>query len=167
MMRATPNFVDKAATSAKFWLLASFFCLSTANGADVTLDFNRALDAYTAGEFSEARKLLEPLAKSNHVHSQMLIAVMYAYGEGVDVDRRAALRWYQRAASQGHAPAMYQVGMAHVTGTGTPRNVKRGRAALKRAANKGHYEAEMTLRKLDNGESLSIQLKPSQPASRP
>ena len=57
--------------------------------------------------------------------------------------------------------------MALVTGTGTARDVKLGRATLQKAAKQGHFEAEMTLRKLDRGEHLSIQLKHSQAATRP
>ena len=77
MMHRIPKCLLLALTLTKVGALALSLWLPSAASADVTLDFNQALDAYTAGDFSDARKLFEPLAKSNHVQSQMLIGVMY------------------------------------------------------------------------------------------
>ena len=43
---------------------------------------------------------------------------MYWNGEGVDQDRAEAVRWYRRAAEQGHPAAQYELGSAYFNGYG-------------------------------------------------
>jgi hypothetical protein len=42
----------------------------------------------------------------------------YYNGDGVDVDKEEAFRYYKIAADQGHADAQYNVGSCYVNGDG-------------------------------------------------
>ncbi len=47
---------------------------------------------------------------------------MYGTGQGVPKDDANAVRWYRKAAGQGHARAQYNLGAAYANGTGVIRN---------------------------------------------
>ena len=65
---------------------------------------------------------------------------MYDNGEGVPEDDAEAVRWYRRAAEQGHALGQYNLGFMYASGEGVPEDdiaeaVMRG---TNRAAEQGH-----------------------------
>jgi hypothetical protein len=70
---------------------------------DATL--RRALAAYEAQCYVEARELLTPLAESGDPGAQCALASIYHLGLGVVADGVEAVRWYKRAADQGSALA--------------------------------------------------------------
>ncbi len=47
---------------------------------------------------------------------------MYDDGRGVSQDAAKAVRWYRRAAAQGHAIAQYVLGLRYHAGEGIPRD---------------------------------------------
>ena len=47
---------------------------------------------------------------------------MYANGEGVPINYDEAMKWYRKAADQGHADAQTNLGLIYATGRGVPKN---------------------------------------------
>lgn len=47
---------------------------------------------------------------------------MYATGQGVSQDDKAAVKWYRRAAKQGNAIAQYTLGVVYANGQGVPQD---------------------------------------------
>lgn len=66
---------------------------------------DKAMEAYTAGDYARAYKLWRPLADKGEREAQFIIGSMYEHGQGVAVDLAKASDWYRKAASRGHEVA--------------------------------------------------------------
>jgi hypothetical protein len=62
---------------------------------------------------------------------------MYGTGEGVPQDDAEAVKWYRKAAVQGHAGAQFNLGMRYVYGEGVPKDAIEGLAWSNIAAASG------------------------------
>ncbi len=80
----------------------------------------QARDLMEAGEFTQARALLDVYARSGNAEAEELIGVMYALGLGVARDDERAFDWYLRASMKGHAGAQSGVGWYYEVGRGMP-----------------------------------------------
>jgi TPR repeat protein len=56
------------------------------------------MDAYFAGKYKTAFKLLKPAAEAGNALAGYQVGVMYDVGQGVHVNKLAALAWYRIAA---------------------------------------------------------------------
>ena len=65
------------------------------------LNANADFDAYAKGDYATALHAWQPLAEQGDARAQYNLGVMYAEGEGVPQDYKAAVQWYRRAAEQG------------------------------------------------------------------
>lgn len=81
-------------------------------------DIETARDLMEAGEFGQAKALLEPAARSGNADAEELIGVMYAMGLGLAQDDTRAFEWYLRAAMKGHPGAQSGVGWYYEVGRG-------------------------------------------------
>ena len=86
----------KKATFALLILLA----LSGPASADM---FDVAVTAYNNGDYTQALKLLRPLATKGHAGAQFNLGWMHESGQGITQDYQEALKWYRLAAAQGTA----------------------------------------------------------------
>lgn len=68
---------------------------------------------------------------------------MHLLGKGTPKDARLAVAWFRAAASQGHAIAQLNLGIAYLKGTGAPADMHEYVAWLKRAALQGEAEASL------------------------
>ena len=66
-----------------------------------------------------------------------MLGVMYANGNGVPEDDAEAVRWYRKAAEQGHIEAQYRLGRAYATGEGVPEDYVQAYAWISVAASRG------------------------------
>lgn len=96
-----------------------------------------ARQAYANGAFKEAFDIWLPIAEQGDAEAQAWIGSLHANGEGVDVDDRAALTWYERAAEQGHAMAQANVGANYFMARGTDKDVAKAIKWLSAAAEHG------------------------------
>ncbi len=83
-------------------------------------DMETARDLMEAGEFEQARAMLEVFARSGNAEAEELIGVMYALGLGVDRDDIRAFDWYLRASLKGHPGAQSGLGWYYEVGRGIP-----------------------------------------------
>ena len=63
------------------------------------------LAAYKRGDFATALQEWRPLAEQENSSTQFNLGFVYDNGEGVAKDDVEAVKWYWRAAEQGHAKA--------------------------------------------------------------
>ena len=63
-------------------------------------------------------KILKAKSENGDVEAQFQLGVMYVRGQGVTRDDVEAVRWYRKAAEQGHAGAQYLIGLAYYNGAG-------------------------------------------------
>ena len=54
--------------------------------------------------------------------AQFNLGVMYDNGEGVPQDYVEAMKWYHKAAEQGHAGAQFNLGLMYANGNGVPQD---------------------------------------------
>ena len=67
---------------------------------------------------------------------------MFYDGEGVPKNDTEAIKWFRRAADQGHASAQLNLGLAYVKGEGIPRNEVEAYFWLNLAAAQGSENAK-------------------------
>ena len=73
----------------------------------------------------------------------------YARGEGIDQDLATAVRWYLKAAEQGHAEAQYHLGYSYEHGEGVPADLEQAKTWYRKAAAQGEENAQERLRALE------------------
>jgi TPR repeat protein len=67
---------------------------------------------------------------------------MYKYGKGVPKDYAEAVKWFRKAAEQGHAKAQYFLGTMYETGSkGVPQDYAEALRWYRKAAEQGHADA--------------------------
>lgn len=105
-------------------------------------------------ENAEAVRYYRMAAESGEPRGQLELARMYLSGEGVDKDPAAAREWIEKARALGHAPAIMQVGYAHLDGAmGYPRDYAQARALFQQALDQGHDQAKSALATVDRLEA--------------
>ncbi len=76
----------------------------------------------------------------------------YHYGnQGVNIDSRQAIYWYEKAADQGYADAQYMLGWLYEDGWGVTKDFAQARAWYQKAADQGNAGAQTCLKRLDAG----------------
>ena len=91
---------------------------------------------------------------------------MYAKGEGVPRDDAEAVKWFRKAAKQGHARAQYNLGLMYADDEGVPQDDAEAYAWFAVAAANGHEYAKDNLRKvklrLNQGQLAAAQQRATQ-----
>jgi TPR repeat protein len=105
--------------------------------------------AFLAGDYDIAKLYLEPRAEAGDAEAQYWVGVMYSHGRGYPPVCGQAIRWYERAAKQGHPEAAFSLGFMLYHGWGSRGDdctilSDRARAApwLKKAAELGVPRAQ-------------------------
>jgi TPR repeat protein len=70
---------------------------------------------------------------------------MYANGQGVPQDYKAAVKWYRLAAERGNAVAQFNLGVSHNKGQGVPQDPKAAVKWYRLAAEQGKMGAQFNL----------------------
>ena len=83
-----------------------------------------------ASELSKLRSL----AEKGDSQAQVKLASMYRLGDGVQQDRKEALRWYRQAAEQNNPDAQFTLGTLYATGDGVPQDMAIAARWYRRAA---------------------------------
>jgi TPR repeat protein len=58
------------------------------------------------------------------------------------------VKWFRKAAEQGHAPAQYNLGVCYYYGNGVPQNYREAVRWIRKAAEQGHADAIEGLKKM-------------------
>ena len=70
---------------------------------------------------------------------------MYASGRGVPQDDAEAVKWYRKAAEQGHADAQNNLGVMYASGRGVPEDAVEAVKWYRKAAGQGNADAQFIL----------------------
>lgn len=95
-------------------LVTGFLLCSLAATAEPLAEASQAIDA---GQHGKAIQLLTPLANAGNPQAQYRLGLLHYHGQGVPEDERLAISLWKKAASQGSAEAMFQIGNAFLLGT--------------------------------------------------
>ena len=147
--------VDLAIRKLAVYLAGALLVTATSVVADSAL-FEKGASAYKRGDYETALAVFRPLAENGDSRAQSILALMYAYGEGVPVDDRESARWYRRAAEQNSNVAQFNLGMLYLEGRGVDQDTDEAIVWLTKAADGGHFRARQELQKLDAGTYSSI-----------
>ena len=88
---------------------------------------DEAVNTYKAGNYKQALTQLQPLAHQGNATAQYYLGIMYAHGQGVEIDHKLSAKWVERAAKQGHAQAQYFLSVLYTAGLGVPKDQAKAR----------------------------------------
>ena len=74
-------------------------------------DFDKAVEVYNKGSYIQALNTFYVLAKNGDAEAQYNVGMIYANGKGVKADLSEAMKWYEKAALQGHIEAQHALGL--------------------------------------------------------
>ena len=85
-------------------------------------------------------------ANTGDASAQNELGICYAKGKGVTEDLNEAIKWYRKAAEQGHAEAQNKVGNYYFDGKGgLPQDYVEAVKWYKKAAEQGEADAQYSL----------------------
>ena len=106
---------------------------------------NEAVAMYNKGDYANAVKHYERLAKEEDATAQCWLGVCYYNGQGVTQDYVEAVAWYRKAAEQGYASAQYNLGYCYANGRGVTQDYVEAVAWYRKAAEQGYASAQYNL----------------------
>ena len=66
---------------------------------------------------------------------------MYRFGKGVEEDYAEALKWYNKAAEQGHNQAQFYLGEMYANGVGVKQNQVKAKELFNKSCKQGYKTA--------------------------
>jgi TPR repeat protein len=123
------------------------------------LDSVNSLRALKNREFKVEFDRLLPLAEAGDGNAQNRIGEMYEFGQGVERDNDAALKWFRLAADQNVIAAWHNLGRSYNFGTGVEQDYATAEQWYRKAAEQGHMDAMFflgTLYSNSHGQDSSI-----------
>ena len=86
------------------------------------LAYDKGLTAYNMGKYKTALAELKPLAEDGIPIAQNILGTMYNHGKGVPQNDNTAVKWFTKAAKQGHAGSQWYLGKMYEYGTGVTKS---------------------------------------------
>jgi TPR repeat protein len=118
-------------------------CLAeTQSDADIVRSAWAAMDD---GRHEEAFAMLWPLAQAGNAEAQTGIGVCLVTGMGVAQDAKGALRWFEKAAAQGHTRAAFNLARMYAQGIGVPQDCDEATRRYTELAESGDPMAQVNL----------------------
>ena len=103
-----------AALFGTFTFLSAPLTVSAAptltNPAEVQTNFEVALNAYNAGQYTQALSLSQTAANLGSADAAVMAGYILRYGKAGTTDMMAARQWYEKAAAKGHPDAFVALG---------------------------------------------------------
>lgn len=95
----------------------------------------------------EGGKWMHKAAAQDYTNAMVALGGLYEQGQGVPLDYKKAMEWFEKAAAQGDAPACHAIALAHLNGRGKVVPVDKPKAIqwLKRGADKGDPQSQYAL----------------------
>lgn len=125
-------------------LLSASLALLLSTSALATVEEGEA--AFDRGDFATAFKEFKTWAEKGDWQAQSNLGSLYEQGQGVAADEAESVKWYQKAADQGHAGAQRVMGVRYVKGEmGVEKDIKKGLKLLKKSANNDNVKAQFAL----------------------
>lgn len=97
-------------------LLIAWTTLTVAQAQNVDKIYKEGKALYEDKKYEAALPKLKVAAEKGKKGAQYRLARCYDKGHGVAENNAIAVKWYQKAAAQGHAKAQYHLGKAYLLG---------------------------------------------------
>ena len=112
----------------------------------------KGLEFVNKQKYEDAFACFERGIKLNpdHLPTQIMLGVLYNYGEGVTQDYALAAEWNRKAADQGNAGAQNSLGVLYKDGNGVRRDYEKAAVWYRKAADQGDAHAQSNLGVLYN-----------------
>jgi TPR repeat protein len=81
-------------------------------------------------------------ARWGESEAQYAVAMMYAAGEGVEMDQKEAAKWFEKAAEEGHPHAMFKIAERYEKGNGIAKDPEMAILWYKKAAETGYAKSD-------------------------
>ena len=81
-------------------------------------------------------------ARWGESEAQYAVAMMYAAGQGVEMDQKEAAMWFEKAAEEGHPHAMFKIAERYENGNGIAKDPEKAIHWYKKAAETGYAKAD-------------------------
>ena len=81
-------------------------------------------------------------ARWGESEAQYAVAMMYAAGEGVEMDQEEAAKWFEKAAHEGHPFAMFKIAERYENGNGVAKDPEKAILWYRKAAETGYKQGE-------------------------
>ncbi len=107
--------------------------------------FDKAAALYQSGDLSAGFTAFMTLAEAGNPAAQSMVAAMYLFGDGTQVNTQLGVQWYREAADSGFPPAQYNLGTLYARGEGVQKNLAEAARLLRLAAESGHTLAQIRL----------------------
>ncbi len=101
--------------------------------------------AYLDKDYDKALTILKPLAEQGNSDAQVMLGLMYDYGNGVDRDPVKAVEWYTKAAEQGVPVVQHDLGVKYFQGKGIDQDYEEAAHWWGQAANAGLADSQFNL----------------------
>ena len=109
-------------------------------------NFDKGKRAFIKNNYQEALPLLRPFSEIGDVTAQLLIGVIYYYGDdSVKKDYGEAIKWLRKASKRGVSPAQWTLGIMYSKGLGIKRDLVKAAKWYLRAAEQGDASAQLEL----------------------
>ena len=102
------------------------------------------LELVNVEKFNAAAELIGKVDASE-AHVQCALGEMYFKGNGLEKDEFEAVKWYRKAAEQGHTKSQFHLGNCYVNGDGIERDEKIAITWFRKAAWRGDADAQNAL----------------------
>ena len=90
-------------------------------------------------------KRLTKSAEQGEADAQYELALLYGYGEGVELDYEKAIQWLQKASEQRHAAAQYVLAMYYLAGEHINQDSEKAIELFRKSAELGDADAQCAL----------------------
>jgi TPR repeat protein len=108
-----------------------------------------SLDSKNVKNGSKKLFFAKRAAKKGNPKAQFDLAIIYAKGEIVKRDERAAFKWFHKSAKGGNIEAKYYMGLSFLQGRGVKKDIHLARHWFKQAVKAGHKRATIYLGKVE------------------
>lgn len=81
-------------------------------------------------------------ARWGESEAQFAVAMMYAAGEGVEMDQEEAAKWFEKAAHEGHPHAMFKIAERYEEGNGVEKDIEKALMWYRKAAETGYQKGD-------------------------
>lgn len=101
--------------------------------------------AFAKKQYTEAYRILKPLAQAGDPEAQYMIGRLFESGYGAEQSYAEAAAWYRRAAERGNARAEHALSVFYAVGWGVEQDLRESVAWLRLSAEQGYYYAQSDL----------------------
>jgi len=123
--------------------------------------YQKALAAYDAKNYDEARSLFEQEAEAGNTDAMVNLGTFYMQGAGVERNGADAAKWYEKAAEGGNMKGMANLAMIYENGIGVTQDLEKALNYYKKAGENGDtaaaYQAGSMM--VDGGHGLTPDYK--------